>query len=89
MKSNEIFALLLLGVVIVISFVLFYIGYTYKTALYVCQNEESPYCFTFTCPVKTETCGLYAYRCLGDGKVRCDNKPLINQDIKVGDNICN
>ena len=85
MKGRDIFAIFLIVIILVLAAVFLYLGLQSRNTFNVCQKEESPYCFTITCRNKTKTCGNFAYRCVGNNQVRCDNAPLQNVDIDPAD----
>ena len=68
---------------------IFFLAISAKNSLLLCSTEESGYCFTLACgTATTATCGQYAYRCSGNGNVRCSSAPLIDRKIDPTDNIC-
>lgn len=81
MKGRDIFAIFLIVFILVLAAIFLYMGLQSRQITAVCANEESPYCFTITCATSTKTCRDYAYRCLGNNQVRCDNAPLQTVEI--------
>ena len=85
MNGRDIFGIFLIVTLLGLAAVFFYLGLQSRELFNVCDTEQSQYCFTITCRQKTATCGDFAYRCTGNNKVRCDNAPLVDVDIKSDD----
>lgn len=81
MEGRYVLAIFLILLLLGLAGTLLIFGYQYRESFIMCQNEESVFCFTNTCRNQTKTCGDFAYRCVGDGKVRCSNAPMLDVDI--------
>lgn len=65
--------------VVFISLAIYGLVY-YKNKLHSCENNESPFCYSLTCPPATsggidpaDPCVGYAQRHTSDGKIQCAN----------------
>ena len=88
MENGERYTAIVIVIIWVFIFFIIYLIFVYRELFIQCDTEESPFCFTFTCPTEsTESCGNYAYRCMDD-KVICSSTPYTIRDINPSDNIC-
>ena len=88
MATKHTIAIVLISILILMAIAIFLIGLSNYYAYETCNTVESPTCFVVTCGQQTQTCGDYAYRCLGNGKAMCSSNPGVVKDINSLDGIC-
>ena len=88
MANKHTVSVVLIGFIILLAIAIFLVGLSNYYAYTQCNTVESPTCFTITCANNTQTCGSYAYRCVGNGMAMCSSNPGVAVPVNSLDNIC-
>jgi len=87
-NAKLVFTWVMVALVYIAALVLLILGIGNYNNYVICDTEESPNCFTFSCRNRTETCDYYAYRCEGKGEARCSYNPHKVVNVNSLDGIC-
>ena len=89
MKNGERYTTFVIIFMWIFILIIIYIIFAYRELFIQCDTEESPFCFTFTCPTETtESCGNYAYRCVDNGII-CSSEPYTVKEVNISDSVNN
>ena len=78
--------IILLSAIAILAILMLLMGlriYKVSKTLSICENNESRFCYTITCPCDDQSkgpCNGYAYRSTGDGNFNCSFDPNIKVD---------